>query len=1031
MGSRSDPAATDDIIAIPPEVTLSSIHRSQEMKLRGERSYGGNTYPLVLQPFGAEYWVVKSDASVWSPGQDLIVRVTPEDVHRAIRYYQDVCQIPTSTYYDARLVASVVAYAPPSGSVADARLWEHPEWAARAFPPKGVDVDSLAGPLEFVVPSFGDSFKAAVVVLSLADGPSQSYSASALKSYVEALHYRLDVGLRTSPFQQPSPMSVSASPSESESSPTWSPAGNELVYQADSAGVSLIRRRGLTGGNARRVTTGRQPDWSPRGDLIAFVRDSSANKSDVWLYDTLTALAQRLTFKPRRSVSPALSPNGRQIAYGLAADDTAGGGLSEQGVICVACGWEIRRVNVDGTNDTALTFLGGEFEPRSIRWSPDGQSLFCKKADQTPMGLPGEDQLWVVPAGGGTPLTRSDLAGDAVSFDLHRGSGPLLLAQAGTVMVPSLCYGVNGPETTFVEDGFVRLALRDTLSGDTQSRFYQTGASFYDVRWAPDGTRAAYSSNQNSVNVSSDRDLFVGQVSYNHAPSFVGLSDQGAEVGQAFRLEVTATDPDGESLTYDAPAAFLPPGASFDPDARRLTWPDPAPVGAEYFVLFRALDPSGGVDNRVVRFRVLTGGGGGCPFADTRTAAGWREENSVLGRSLVGSLMLDPYRLKFTPEVRDGRVRLRLRENEQEYTTLDQVRLVAVNHAPDVSAYAVGDRMFLGTRVPAYLVSTRDGRDITPLVSGIGGDYWGSPGDTLLVQMTASRAGGTFGATGTEEGGGGEGILGGFPKEEQLVYADFRSRPALPMNANAVDASVLASSGILIEVPDGMGGWRALTHYYPRQYPDETVVDSLGSGSCRLIFLGRHHLQFIGRYVRAASPAAPETLALLAARHSRLMDAKGAVTGSGGTATVLIPGDTLTLEFASTAAPAGQLRDYFLLSTGVYTSTAPLAQGHGSSSEAAPRPTRFALAQNRPNPFSGTTAIHFELPVDTRVRLDIFDAQGRLIRTLAAGGYPAGFHTLEWDHRTDGGKTLGAGVYLYRIQAGRFRDQKKMVLLAR
>ena len=60
-----------------------------------------------------------------------------------------------------------------------------------------------------------------------------------------------------------------------------------------------------------------------------------------------------------------------------------------------------------------------------------------------------------------------------------------------------------------------------------------------------------------------------------------------------------------------------------------------------------------------------------------------------------------------------------------------------------------------------------------------------------------------------------------------------------------------------------------------------------------------------------------------------------------------------------------------------------------------------------------------------------FDAQGRLVRTLANRTYPAGFHDVEWDRRSEGGHQLGAGVYLYRIQAGTFRDQKKLVLLAR
>jgi subtilisin family serine protease len=94
-------------------------------------------------------------------------------------------------------------------------------------------------------------------------------------------------------------------------------------------------------------------------------------------------------------------------------------------------------------------------------------------------------------------------------------------------------------------------------------------------------------------------------------------------------------------------------------------------------------------------------------------------------------------------------------------------------------------------------------------------------------------------------------------------------------------------------------------------------------------------------------------------------------------------------------------------------------------------PKVFALRQNQPNPFSASTLIQFELPVEAEVRLEIFDASGRRISSLARGNWPAGFHSVKWDRRDQAGHAVGAGVYLYRIQAGSFRDQKKMVLLAR
>jgi hypothetical protein len=243
-----------------------------------------------------------------------------------------------------------------------------------------------------------------------------------------------------------------------------------------------------------------------------------------------------------------------------------------------------------------------------------------------------------------------------------------------------------------------------------------------------------------------------------------------------------------------------------------------------------------------------------------------------------------------------------------------------------------------------------------------------------------------------------------------------------------VDAAVLGSTGILVEVPDGSGGWRMLTHYYPRRYRDEAVVDSLGSGPCRLIFVGRHRLHFVGRYLRSATAAALQTLTLLDARHSRLGDVKSAVSRSAGASTRLTPGDTLALDFAATAVPAGRVRDYFLLATGVYSSTAPLDREPGDETEAAALPTRFALRQNRPNPFARTTSVHFELPIESPVKLEVFDPQGRSVVVLAEGVLPAGFHAVEWDRRDAHGTLARPGVYLYRLTAGEFRETRKLLL---
>jgi len=169
-----------------------------------------------------------------------------------------------------------------------------------------------------------------------------------------------------------------------------------------------------------------------------------------------------------------------------------------------------------------------------------------------------------------------------------------------------------------------------------------------------------------------------------------------------------------------------------------------------------------------------------------------------------------------------------------------------------------------------------------------------------------------------------------------------------------------------------------------------------------------------------------QALPLHAARHSRLGDARPAVLNPGGALTTLDPGDTLALEFRAAPVAAGQVRDLFLVSRGVYTAWMPADE---SGAAEALVPSRFALLQNQPNPFAHATTIRFALPVAARVTLEVFDLLGRRVATLAAGEYPAGTHAVDWNRRAVTGGAVPPGIYLYRLDAGSFREQKKMVLL--
>lgn len=92
-------------------------------------------------------------------------------------------------------------------------------------------------------------------------------------------------------------------------------------------------------------------------------------------------------------------------------------------------------------------------------------------------------------------------------------------------------------------------------------------------------------------------------------------------------------------------------------------------------------------------------------------------------------------------------------------------------------------------------------------------------------------------------------------------------------------------------------------------------------------------------------------------------------------------------------------------------------------------PTTFVLSQNYPNPFNPETEIRFQLPEASHVTLSIFNLLGQKVRTLTDKEMATGFHTIKWDGRNNFGNAVASGVYLYVIQASKFFDVKKMVLM--
>lgn len=92
-------------------------------------------------------------------------------------------------------------------------------------------------------------------------------------------------------------------------------------------------------------------------------------------------------------------------------------------------------------------------------------------------------------------------------------------------------------------------------------------------------------------------------------------------------------------------------------------------------------------------------------------------------------------------------------------------------------------------------------------------------------------------------------------------------------------------------------------------------------------------------------------------------------------------------------------------------------------------PKEHFLSQNYPNPFNPSTTIEYGLPYDEQVRLQIFNVIGQIVFTIVDERQEAGYYHLNWNGQDGNGRSLPAGVYFMRLQAGKFSKVRKLALV--
>jgi hypothetical protein len=93
-----------------------------------------------------------------------------------------------------------------------------------------------------------------------------------------------------------------------------------------------------------------------------------------------------------------------------------------------------------------------------------------------------------------------------------------------------------------------------------------------------------------------------------------------------------------------------------------------------------------------------------------------------------------------------------------------------------------------------------------------------------------------------------------------------------------------------------------------------------------------------------------------------------------------------------------------------------------------PIPTATQLDNAYPNPFNPNTTIRYQLEGAGKVKIEIYNTRGQLVRSFEKGHDAAGHYGIVWDGRDSSGRELPSGVYLYKMSCGKYSSSKKMVL---
>lgn len=971
-----DGCDASDIVAVPPSLELTSAHIDRDTTLKGWRSFRGAEMPLAVAPYAAAYWVIRAGAGTTSADRELLVRITPTASFSC----------GNNNNIDARVFANLVGYTRVDSGGAEPDLWRHPEAAALATSVDSMLTDSLDSRVMVLrLPGFGSTRRAALLTISTADGKASSYAGGDM-TYEEAFPYRLDVRLVSAGSPWEEPLSFSSVPTYGDAMPAWSWSGDEVAYSVLDSTVSSypqIYRRELGSSSAVRVAPQAMkqfaPDWSPRRDRIAFEVAPTNSESAIYTLavDSAGATPIALTHLEGCETMPAYQPDGQGIAYLHInpADARA----------------YLRWVSANGSNDHIIDTLGTYTTLPKPRWSADGSRIL----------VPLENHGWRVHWAwrwGSEFVEEPTIGMPVTALDFHPGRGRALVST--NLAITNRAYKQLAVPPCATSSLSRRVALLDTAAATRDTSYRRQHLNFFQDRaaWSKRGTHYAYEQRDRVVN---DVDLFVDRVTWDRAPVLAFIADQQGETAEALSFALSATDADGDPIDYGA--STLPAGAGIGSSGFR--WSEPA-AGIHYAII-RATDPHGAVDTRVVKLTIQHS----VPPCEPFCGGGGGEHDPLSRRGDAGGLAMLPSQLDlserntFLDGVAPG-------TSARQLASLPELSLDATGEQ-----YAV--RLTTGARGGAFIDAMRlhvaDHAEDVQVVAGLAGLIAGTPEQPVYV----------IDDTGVDLGAildSGEGVLMAPGAMFEFRWAASDATRGLAVECErAADA---VGSGVTVQVLEA-GAWRTLRTIHARRHRDTFGASATHIERARLVADKPTRLLSVHRLVWRADAPSPTATSVIEASRADGIESTSALATEDGDGLTLTEESPARVLYPAPPLVEGMRRSFYLDVAGRYSQASSAVSQQAATGPELPR--EFALGPAVPNPSSGQVSFAVDLPRASAVRLEVLDAQGRLVHTIVREERAAGRYRFTWDGTTSNGRRMASGLYYARLRASEFTATRTVV----